>query len=247
MQSISKIISLMVALEECGEEKVFSKVGKEPTGDPFNSIVRLETYRIRKPLNPMINAGAIAISSLIPGADLDERQQKLLSFVREVTGNSQVFANLAVCNSENATGFRNRSLAWFLKDLGVIDSDVEVALSLYFWQCSMSISVLDLARIAAFLANDGIVPHSGKRLISVRTAKIVKGLMFTCGLYDGSGEFGVEAGIPAKSGVGGGILAASPGRLGLGVFGPALDERGNSVAGIHMLGALARELELSVL
>ncbi len=114
MQSISKIISLMVALEECGEAKVFSKVGKEPTGDPFNSIVRLETYRIRKPLNPMINAGAIAISSLIPGANLDERQQKLLSFVREVTGSSQVFADLAVCNSENATGFRYGSLAWFL-------------------------------------------------------------------------------------------------------------------------------------
>ncbi len=247
IQSISKILTLMIAIEECGEEAVFTKVGKEPTGDPFNSIVRLETVRARKPLNPFINAGAIAVSSLIPGATVQAREKRILAFLRDVTLNPKTYVNGEVYESEKATGFRNNSLAWFLKDLGVLEGSVEDALDLYFRQCSMEITARDLARIGAFLANNGVVPLTGKRLVSERTARIVKSLMFTCGLYDGSGEFGVEVGLPAKSGVGGGIVAAVPQRLGIGVFGPALDERGNSLAGVRILEKLSREFNLTVL
>lgn len=244
IQSISKILTLMVALEECGEERVFSKVGKEPTGDPFNSIVRLETVRARKPLNPLINAGAIAVSSLIPGANVHAREKKILSFLRDITVNPKIYVNSEVYESEKTTGFRNHSLAWFLKDLGVLEGAVDEVLDLYFRQCSLEITARDLARIGAFLANDGVVPQTQKRLVSVRTARIAKSLMFTCGLYDGSGEFGVEVGVPAKSGVGGGIVASVQRRMGVGVFGPALDERGNSVAGVKILEFLAKELNL---
>ncbi len=247
MQSISKIISLMIALEICGEDAVFSKVGKEPTGDPFNSIVRLETYRSRKPLNPLINAGAIAICSLIPGDTVAAREKRILSFLRDVTLNPKTYVNGEVYESEKATGFRNHALAWFLKDLGVIEGSVDDCLDLYFRQCSMEITARDLARIGAFLANDGVVPQTQKRLVQPRTARIAKSLMSTCGLYDGSGEFGVEVGAPAKSGVGGGIVCAVPNRMGIGVFGPALDDRGNSVAGVKILEKLSRELHIAVL
>lgn len=249
IQSVSKVLALALVLESKGEEAVFSRVGREPTGDPFNSIIRLETSRLGKPFNPLINAGAIVVSALLPGSNAAERIGNLLAFIREALAasddgrSSAPAVDAAVARSEYDTGFRNRSIAWFLRELGLVDGDVDEALTTYFSQCAIKLDAASLARLGALFAFDGNLP-GGRRLLSRRNARIVKSLMMTCGLYDGSGEFGVEAGLPAKSGVGGGILAAAKGRFGIGTFGPALDARGNSVAGVAMLSALSRELDL---
>jgi len=247
IQSVSKILALAYVLETKGEEAVFSRVGMEPTGDPFNSIIRLETSSIRKPFNPLINAGAIAVTALLPGGNAVERVEKLLEFVGILAGREGIRVDEIVYVSERDTAARNRAIGWFLKELGLIEGAVDEALDAYFRQCAILLNAVDLARIGAVLAFDGIEPKSGKRCISARTSHIVKSLMMTCGLYDGSGEFGVEAGIPAKSGVGGGILAAAKRRCGIGTFGPALDKRGNSAAGIMMIKRLSAELDLFAL
>jgi glutaminase len=246
MQSISKIITLMLALLDNGRERVFSKVGVEPTADAFNSIINLETKSSQRPLNPMINAGAIATVSLIDGNNGEESFNRILNFTRKITGNPDININNEVYKSEKATGHRNRSLAYFMKSTGVIEQDVEQVLDVYFKQCSMEATCKDIARIGAMLANDGVLPWSGERIIPRNIAIIVKTIMVTCGLYDASGQFAVEVGIPAKSGVGGGILAAVPGRMGIGVVGPALDLKGNSIGGIKVLSELSRELDLNI-
>lgn len=246
IQSISKIITLMIVLMENGKEKVFSKVSMEPTADAFNSIINLETKNKQKPLNPMINAGAIATTSMLQGNSLDEKFDKILNFTRKLTGNDQITINEAVYLSEKKTGHRNRALAYYMKSTGILEGDVENVLDLYFKQCSLEINCMDISRIGAMLACDGVLPWNGERIIQKDIAKFVKTVMVTCGMYDASGQFAVDIGIPAKSGVGGGILAAVPGKMGIGVVGPALDSRGNSIAGINMLKDLSEELELSI-
>lgn len=246
IQSISKIITLMLALIDNGRQRVFSKVGVEPTADAFNSIINLETKKIQKPLNPMINAGAIATVSLVAGKTGKETFDRILNFTRKITGNPSIDINAEVYKSEKLTGDRNRALAYFMKSMGVIEPDVEEVLDVYFKQCSIEATCKDIAKIGAMLANDGVLPWSGERIVPRNVARIVKTIMATCGLYDASGEFAVEVGVPAKSGVGGGILAAVPGRMGIGVFGPALDFKGNSVGGIKVLAELSRELDLSI-
>ncbi|WP_186430858.1 glutaminase A [Clostridium sp. BSD9I1] len=246
MQSISKIISLMVAILDNGADYVFSKVGVDSTSDAFNSIVNLEIKNPHKPLNPMINAGAIDTVGLIEGKNSDEVFNKILKFARMITNNGDITINEAVYKSEKITGNRNRALAYFMKSTGVIIKDVEEVLDVYFKQCSIETTCRDIARIGAMLANDGVMPWNGKRAIPRHVAKIIKTIMVTCGMYDGSGDFAVNVGVPAKSGVGGGILAAVPGRMGIGVIGPALDIKGNSIAGIKVLEDLSRELDLSI-
>lgn len=246
IQSISKVISLMLALKDSGREKVFSKVGVNPTADAFNSIIPLEYKSPDKPLNPMINAGAIATVSLIKGCDAKEVFERILEFTRKITNNKGIGINNKVFLSEQETGHKNRALAYFMKDLGIIDQNVEDILEVYFKQCAMEITTKDIARIGAMLANDGVLPWSGERIIDKDTARIVKTIMVTCGLYDGSGDFAVSIGIPGKSGVGGGIMGAVPGRMGIGVVGPALDKKGNSIAGLKVLEELSRELDLSI-
>lgn len=246
IQSISKVISLMVAILDNGTKNVFSKVGMEPTGDSFNSIMSLEVKNPQKPFNPMINAGAIATTALISGDSLEEKFEKIINFTRKVTGNDDININEEVYLSERATGDRNRALAYFMKSNSHIEGDVDEILDLYFRQCAIEGTCRDIARIAAMLANDGILPWSGERVISREVSRIVKTIMVTCGMYDASGEFAVHIGIPAKSGVGGGILAAVPRRMGIGVFGPALDAKGNTIAGIQVLQELSKELDLSI-
>lgn len=246
IQSISKVISLMLAILQNGTRTVFSKVGMEPTGDSFNSIVSLEVKNPQKPFNPMINAGAIATTALITGNSPEEKLEKLLEFTRKITGNPDITYNNEVYLSEKATGNRNRALAYFMKSSGLIEGDVEEILDLYFRQCAIEGTCKDIARISAMLANDGILPWSGERVISREVSRIVKTIMVTCGMYDASGEFAVHIGIPAKSGVGGGIMASVPRRMGIGVFGPALDSKGNSIAGIQVLQELSQELDLSI-
>lgn len=246
IQSISKVVSLMLAIMDRGEDYVFSKVGMEPTGDAFNSIIKLETVKTSKPLNPMINAGAIAVDSLIAGVDPEERFGRLIAFFRKLCCNDRLCYNEKVFRSEKETGFRNRSLAHFMKDMGVLEGDVEEVLDLYFKQCSIQADCCDIAMLGAVLAKDGISPAIGERVVPQNIARMVKTFMVTCGMYDASGEFAIKVGFPAKSGVGGGIMAAVPGKMGIGVFGPALDHKGNSVGGIKVLEYLSQKLELSI-
>ncbi len=238
LQSISKPLVLLLALEQNGEEKVFEKVGKEPTGDAFNSIVKLETFKPHKPLNPMINAGAIAVTALIKGEDVKERFEAIHDYLSALAGRPLGFDE-RVYLSEKRTGNRNRALAYFMKDSGVIEGDVEEVLDLYFRQCSIVVTAEDIARMGSVLATGGVDPATGERLFSARIGRIVKSYMVTCGMYDGSGAFAIDVGIPAKSGVGGGIMGVIPGVGGIGVYGPALDERGNSVAGVALLKHLS--------
>ena len=246
IQSISKVVSLILALGDNGRTNVFKRVDVEPTGDGFNSIVNLETKDKKRPYNPMINAGAIATTSLIYGEDGEDKLERIIKFMRKATNNPNISINEEVYISERRTGDRNRALAYFMKSNGMLQGDVEEILELYFRQCSIEANAIDLAMFGSVLANDGVTPWNGERLMSRETCRIVKTIMVTCGMYDASGEFAVHIGIPAKSGVGGGILATVPRRMGIGVYGPALDKKGNSLAGIHVLKDLSEELDLSI-
>ncbi|HCF59198.1 MAG TPA: glutaminase A [Myxococcales bacterium] len=246
IQSISKVLTLAYVLERVGEAAVFSRVGKEPTGDPFNSIIRLETSALRKPFNPMINAGAIVVVGLLPGDSPDERFEGLRAFVARVVGRPDVGIDERVYESERATAARNRAIGWVLKEMRLFEPPVEDVLDVYIRQCSIALDAVELSRIGAFLAFDGRSPLDGRELVAPRTARIVKSVMMTCGLYTGSGAFGIDAGIPAKSGVGGGIVAAVRNRMGIGVFNPALDSNGNSVGGVEALVRLSARLDLGV-
>ena len=246
IQSISKTIVLAMALMDNEWDYVFSKVGMEPSGDPFNSIMKLETNDTKIPCNPMINAGAIATTSLIKGKNLKDKEERMLSFFRKLAKNDSLQINKYVYESEKLTGNRNRAMAYLLKNDGVIEGDVDETLDLYFKQCSIEVSVIDLARIGLLFANYGIDIETGERVISENISRMIKTFMVTCGMYDASGEFALKVGIPAKSGVGGGIMASIPNRMGIGVFGPSLDKKGNSIAGLKVLEELSQRLSLSI-
>ena len=247
MQSISKVVSLSLALDELGEDAVFRNVGMEPTADPFNSVMRLEMVRSHRPQNPLINAGAIVVDSLLQHGDPGKAFGAVRDLARRMTGNPGLKENPAVYLSEKRTGDRNRSLAYFLKSVGTIDAEVETVLDVYFRQCSLEVTVSDLAVLAATLAMDGFNPKTGEEVLPASVCRIVRALMTTCGLYDGSGAFAVRVGLPAKSGVGGGIVATVPGYMGVAVCGPALDHQGNSIAGIALLERLSASYGLRVL
>lgn len=247
VQSISKVASLGLALNICGEETVFSKVGVEPSADPFNSIMRLEMRAPHRPQNPLINSGAILVLSLLPFSDSTERLEAVLDTMRRMSGNEGLRVNEAVAASEKDTSDRNRSLGYFLRSVEAMDGDVENILDSYFRQCAIECSVEDLAAMGATLACGGVNPLTGEQVFPERTALILRALMMTCGLYDGSGDFAVRVGFPAKSGVGGGIMGSVPARAGVAVVGPALDKRGNSIGGIRTLEMLSESLSLRVL
>ncbi|QSB47407.1 glutaminase A [Parageobacillus toebii] len=246
LQSISKIIALSLVLMDRGEQEVFKKVGMEPTGDPFNSIAKLEEIQPAKPLNPMINAGALAVTHMIVGASVEERFERLLQFVRKLSGNPTISYSEEVAQSEFETAFLNRSLCYFLKQHGIINEDVEELMDLYTKQCAIEMTCIDLARIGLVFAMDGRDPFTDEQIMPLDVARICKTFMVTCGMYNASGEFAIKIGIPAKSGVSGGILAAVPGRFGIGIFGPALDEKGNSITGMKLLELLSKTYSLSI-
>lgn len=245
LQSISKPLTLMLALLDRGEKYVFSKVGMEPSGDAFNSIRKLETGRMRKPFNPMINAGAIEVCSMIKGKDSSEKFERVLNFIRLISENNNLKVNEDIYSGEKETGNKNRSMAYFLKGEGLITGDVEDVLDIYFKQCSIEVTAIDLAKIGLFLAREGVLKN-GDRIVSEHIATIAKTLMTTCGMYDGSGEFAIKVGIPSKSGVGGGILSVIPGKMGVGIFGPSLDLKGNSIGGIAVLEEIAENFKFSI-
>ncbi|SFA51942.1 L-glutaminase [Parageobacillus thermantarcticus] len=246
LQSISKIIALALVLIDHGEKEVFQKVGMEPTGDPFHSIAKLEEVQPAKPLNPMINAGALAVTHMISGASVNERFQRLLQFVRKLAGNPEISYSKEVAKSEFETAFLNRSLCYFLKQHGIINEDVEELMDLYTKQCAIEMTCIDLARIGLVFAMDGRDPFTDEQIMPLDVARICKTFMVTCGMYNASGEFAIKIGIPAKSGVSGGILAAVPGRFGIGIFGPALDDKGNSITGMKLLELLSKTYSLSI-
>lgn len=246
LQSISKVISLALVLMDRGYRYVFDRVGMEPTGDPFNSIGKLETMTPAKPLNPMINAGALVVTHMIKGNSVEERFNRLLDFIRELADDSEISYSEKVANSEFETADLNRALSYFLKQHKIIIEDVETLMDLYTKQCAVEMNCLQLARIGMIFANDGVDPLNGKRIMADDIARICKTFMVTCGMYNASGEFAIKIGIPAKSGVSGGIMGAVPGKLGIGIFGPALDEKGNSIAGMKLLELLSKNYRLSM-
>ncbi|MCR8845546.1 glutaminase A [Paenibacillus sp. SC116] len=246
MQSISKVFSLLLALMDSGEKAVFQKVGMEPTGDDFNSILKLELVDPGKPFNPFINAGAIVIASLIHGDGPDEKSERLLQFIRALAHDNRLDYNEAVYESERETAHRNRSIAYYLKDNGVLEDDVEETLEVYFRQCSIVVNCKQLAHMALVLASDGVDPVTKQQIIPRRYIQIAKSFMVTCGMYNASGEFAIEVGLPAKSGVSGGILSVVPGKWGIGIIGPALNSKGNSVAGVQLLRHLSKDWDWSI-
>ena len=242
IQSISKVISLAVALELCGFDTVFEQVGMEPSGDAFNAMGKLEAAG-SSPSNPMINAGAIAVDSYLePKISFEE----MLAFTRKLCMDPEITLDEKVHHSEISHISRNRAIAYLLENKGVIRSNVERTLDFYVRMCSLSVTAESLAGLGLMLACGGICPATGERLLSPDTVRVVKTIMLTCGMYDGSGTFAVQVGIPSKSGVGGGILSVVDRRMGIGIFGPALDGKGNSVAGEQVLRHLSRQLHLHI-
>ena len=244
MQSISKLILLAVALQDSGFDTVFSRVGMEPSGDKFNSIYRLELLG-KKPANPMINSGAIAVSGCITGTQ-EERIEKILDLACRCMNTTHIDRDGKVFQCEVETGHRNRALTHMMRDNGVLFGDVDAHLELYYHACSMLVDCAMLSTFGALLANGGKRPGSGEEILSADTARLLRTLMATCGLYDRSGEFALRVGLPAKSGSAGGIMAAAPGKLGIGTFSPLLDPKGNSICGMKALEFLTRSLSLSI-
>jgi glutaminase len=250
MQSISKVAALCFAIETLGRERVFAKIGMEPCSEAFNSIMKLEmTSSI--PLNPFINAGAIVLAGMLNEQFQASAVAEMLDFFSRLMGRQSrgslrgaLRINEGIYRSEKGSADRNRALAYFLHNAGSLSGDVEETLDLYFKLCSIEVTTVDLAIMGATLASGGRNPASGAEVMSLDTAYIVLGLMSVCGLYDQSAEFAVDVGVPAKSGVSGGILCAVPGRMGLAVFSPPLNRSGNSVAGIRALADLSRKLKL---
>jgi len=226
IQSMSKPFVLALALQALGREAVLARVGAEPSGEPFNAI-SLEAGTGR-PANPLVNAGAIATTALIAGGDIDERTGRIVAMMSEFAGRS-LWVDEAVYASESVTGDRNRALAHLLKSYGIIDGPVHDAVETYFRQCSVLVTVRDLAVMAATLAFGGVNPVTRERVVSERVARDVTSLMASCGMYDFSGEWMLRVGLPAKSGVSGGVMAVATSQFGVAAFSPRLDVHGNSV------------------
>lgn len=236
IQSISKVMALCLALETFGAEFVFDHVGVEPSGEAFNSLVELDN-RSNRPFNPMINSGAITVASLLVNHYSIEDMQK---YMQEVCEDPEIAIDEAVFQTEMATCARNKAIAYLLKSKDIIDTDVEESVTFYTKMCSMSVNARDLARFGLLLANDGVQLSTGKRLISSQTVRMVQTIMLTCGMYDGSGEFALRTGIPTKSGVGGGLLSVSKKKMGIGIYGPSLEQKRKLYRRLRIVGIYFR-------
>ena len=238
IQSVSKVFMLTRALRAVGDA-LWDRVGREPSGSAFNSIIQLETEQ-GIPRNPFINAGAIVTADAVLGqGDAREAIGDTLRFLRELAGDDSITIDNEVANSEAVTGFRNVALANYMRSFGNMAHRVDDALKLYFHQCALALSCRQLAMAGRFLMMDGVHPVSGAAVVSPEVTRRINALMLMCGHYDGSGEFAYRVGIPGKSGVGGGILAIVPGRASIAVWSPGLNERGNSLLGSLALERLA--------
>ncbi|NLE79493.1 MAG: glutaminase A [Rhodococcus sp.] len=244
IQSISKPFTYALALQHRGTTAVSEKIDVEPSGEPFNEIsLDPDTER---PRNPMINAGAITAASLIPGKDVATRFEKIRAAYSSYAGRDLAF-NDAVYRSEARTGHRNRAIGHMLRSVDIVTDDPNDVVDLYFRQCSLDVTCRDLSLMAATLANNGTNPVTGTQALEPELVEHVLSVMATCGMYDSAGEWLTDVGLPAKSGVGGGVLAVLPGQIGIAVFSPRLDPHGNSVRGTAACTALSKELELHFL
>lgn len=246
MQSVVKPMILLLALMDSGIEKVRALVGVEATGKPFDAFNYSDQALTGAHINPMINTGAIALCTLIHGDTYEVKFARLLELTRSLAGNQNLEVDESVYLSEKATGNKNRALAYMLKAYGMIHDPVEEILDCYFKACSILVDCRDLARIAKIFAHHGVNPATGVQMFPIEFARYVNATMATCGMYDGSGEFALKVGFPAKSGVGGGIMGVIPRRMGIGVYGPSLDKHGNSVAGVQILARLSEQLDLNI-
>jgi len=245
IQSISKVFTLTLALGKVGD-RLWSRVGREPSGSPFNSIVQLER-ECGIPRNPFINAGAIAVTDVIlSGHQPREALGEILRFMQFLADDPSITIDEAVAASEQRTGFRNSALANYMKSFGVLENPVEYTLGVYFHHCAIAMSCRQLAMAGRFLAQSGINPDTGLSVVSAERARRINAVMLTCGHYDGSGEFAYRVGLPGKSGVGGGILAVAPGKASIAVWSPGLDASGNSHLGRIALEALSKRLRWSI-
>jgi len=245
IQSISKVFTLTIALGKLGDA-VWARAGREPPGDPFNSIVQLE-HENGKPRNPFINAGAIAIAdAILMGHQPKETLAEILQFVRFIADDDSIGIDEKVAQSELLTGDRNASLAHFMASFGRIKNPVDCVLGTYFHHCSIAMNSEQLARSGLFLVDNCRNPVTGTRVVSTQRARRINSLMLMCGHYDGSGEFAVRVGLPGKSGVGGGILAIAPGTASIAVWSPGLDEVGNSKLGTEALEKLVQHTGWSI-
>jgi glutaminase len=241
IQSVSKPFMYGYALQQHGRDSVLRHVGVEPTGEAFNSIVLDEVAN--RPFNPMVNAGAIAVAELMGGNTADERTANMLDLFASLAGR-KLDIDEAVFASEQATGHRNRAIAYMMLNTGMIERDPAEVLDLYFRQCSINVTCRDLAIMAATLANDGTNPLSGRHVFNAQTVRDVLTVMNSCGMYNYAGQWSYEVGMPAKSGVSGCIMAVIPGQIGIGVYSPPLDAQGNSVRGIKVCQQISNEFEL---
>ncbi len=243
IQSVSKPFAYAYALHEHGQAAVLEHVGVEPTGEAFNSIILDEVNN--RPFNPMVNAGAIAISELFKGATQDARRAEMLDFYSRFAGRPATIDE-AVYRSEDETGHRNRAIAYMMLNSGMITRPPSEVLDIYFRQCSVEVTARDLAIMAAVLANDGVHPVSRERLLRPSEVRDVLTVMASCGMYDYAGQWAFEVGMPAKSGVSGGIVAVIPGQIGIGVFSPLLDGYGNSIRGVAACREISQSFGLHV-
>lgn len=245
IQSISKTIILATALEYTSKEQVFAHVGMEPTGDSFNSIVRLEGLT-KAPFNPLINAGAISVVGNLIDSLHHETFSKILELAGRLFNNPNIDYDHSVYESENRTGDKNRALVYMLKSNGVVTASGVETLDVYFKSCSILANSNEISFFGSILANDGVNPLTNERVLKRETVRIISALMTTCGMYDASGEYAIKVGLPSKSGVGGGILAVAKGMAGICAFSPRLDEKGNSYCGIKAMEYICNECDLSI-
>ncbi|MGH3088914.1 MAG: glutaminase A [Rubrobacteraceae bacterium] len=245
LQSISKAFVYGMALEDCGREAVLEKVGVEPSGESFNSIEFDE--KNNRPHNPMVNAGALATTSLVLEGDNPEKcMERILGKLRIYAGNDALHVDEELFATQMEDTDRNRAIAYLMRSHGMIEGDVEAVLQLYLRQCSVFVTTSDLGMMAATLANGGRNPETGERVLEGRYVRDLLSVMHTCGMYDFAGQWAYEVGLPAKSGVGGGIMAVVPGKLGIAVYSPGLDEYGNSVKGVKVCQEISDRLGLHV-
>jgi glutaminase len=243
IQSISKVYTLTMALRSVGDS-IWERIQREPSGDPFNSLVLLER-ECGVPRNPFINAGAIVMTDILLSCTPNPTEE-LIRFVQLRSGNTSIQSDVEVAASEKACGFRNAALANFLKSFGNLQNPVEKVLDFYYQQCSLAMNCVDLAKSFLFLANGGRCPWTGERILDPSPTKRVNALMLTCGTYDAVGDFVYRVGLPAKSGIGGGIAAVFPGRFAVAVWSPGLNPKGNSLAGTQALELFTTKTRMSI-
>jgi len=243
IQSIAKVLALVLAYK-LEDEKLWDRVGVEPSGTPFNSLVQLE-YDLGIPRNPLINAGALVICDVLV-SKFENPKQEFIQFVRKVSDNPDIEYCSRIANSEKLAGYRNAALINLIKSFGNIKNDIDVVLDFYFNLCSIEMSCKELSRTFLFLAAYGVCPYTNETIISVSKSKRVNAIMQLCGFYDEAGEFSFKVGLPGKSGVGGGIVAIHPNKYCIAVWSPRLNKKGNSNMGMKFLELFTTEIQASI-